>query len=95
MANGDFGDSGVIPGTGTIGQNEEDWADKIMKNPANAQVVMYYGISALSVIGFSMIMYYVLNNYSNTVRGTYWGFVVHQICWWPVGMVWLGIAFWD
>ena len=95
MANDEFGSEGVIPGTGTIGQDEEDWANNIMNDPSNAQVVMYYGISALSVVGFSVIMYFVLNGYSNAVRGTYWGFVIHQICWWPVGMLWIGIAFWD
>ena len=55
-----FGESGVIPGAGGVGNNEEKWVNKIMHDPSSGQVVMYYGITALVLAFLNLILYLTL-----------------------------------
>lgn len=88
--------SAVIPGAGEIGNNEQAWVNKIMKDPENAKVVMYYGISALVLAFVNLIIYLVANN-RNWLIGTAskWWFWIHELIWWPVGIFWIALAFYD
>ena len=47
-----------------------------MHDPSNPKMVMFYGTSALTLAGLSLILYLVFN-YSTTMKGLYWGFVIH------------------
>ena len=90
-----FGSEGVIEGAGTAGQKMADWGDKIMLDPTDAQVVMYYGISAWVLAGLSMILYFSLNNVTWVMANLFWAFIMHMIAWWPVAIIWTALAFWD
>ena len=91
-----FGESGVIPGAGGLGQREQDWVEKIMKDPASGQVVMYYGITAL-VLGVINLLIYLIGGPRNWVVGpaSKWWFWIHELIWWPVGIIWIALAFYD
>ena len=90
-----FGDEGVIEGAGTAGSKMKDWGDKIMKNPTDAQVVMYYGISAWVVAGLALILYFSLNNVTWVMGALYWAFIITELAWWPTAIIWMALAFWD
>ena len=90
-----FGDEGVIEGAGTGGSKMKDWGDKIMKNPTDAQVVMYYGISAWVVAGLALILYFSLNNVTWVMGALYWAFIITELAWWPTAIIWMALAFWD
>ena len=94
MGDGDFGSEGVIPGAGGAGDRTEEWAMDAMKDPSSDKIVMFYGISSICVAVITLIWYLVFN-YANTVRGLYWGFIIHQIIWWPAGIIWIALALWD
>merc|ERR1712151_750631 len=72
-----------------------DWGDNIMNDPSDGQVVMYYGISAWVLVGLSMILYFSLNNVTWVMSSLYWGFIIHQIAWWPTALAWMATSFWD
>ena len=71
-----------------------DYFDEAMLNPTNAKMTMFYGISALCISVITMIWWFTTNQY-NAVAGLYWGFIIHQIVWWPVGIMWIALALWD
>ena len=91
-----FGESGVIPGAGGLGQREQDWVNKIMKDPASGQVVTFYGITALVTGTFNLLIYLIWGS-RNWVVGpaSKWWFWIHELIWWPVGILWIALAFYD
>ena len=91
----EFGSEGVIPGAGTSGSNMIEWGDRIMYDPTDAKVTMYYGISTWVLLGVSMILYFALNNRFWGVANLFKGWEVHMICFWPVSIIWMATAFWD
>ena len=91
-----FGESGVIPGAGGLGNREQEWVEKIMKNPENGQMLMYYGITALVTAVLNLLIYLIWGH-RNWVVGpaSKWWFWIHELIWWPVGILWLALAFYD
>ena len=92
---GTFGDEGVIPGAGTGGEKMLDWGDRIMYDPNDAQVTMYYGVSTWVLLLVSYIMYFSLNEHFWGIANLFKGWEVHMICFWPVSIIWMATAFWD
>lgn len=57
---------------------------------------MYYGITSLSIAGAALIWYLVGSRYSFIIgSGFHWAFWLHEIIWWPVGILWIALSFWD
>lgn len=91
-----FGNEGVIKGAGKAGENQEKWVNDIMNDPDRAQVVMYYGVSALVLASLNLLLYLILQNRSWIINpASKWWFWVHELVWWPVGIIWIAMAFFD
>ena len=67
-----------------------------MGDAGAGQVVMYYGITAL-VLAFLNILVYLIGGHENWVLGkaSYWWFWIHELIWWPVGILWIALAMYD
>ena len=72
----DFGSSGVIEGAGEVGDKTTEWVNEMI--PSDGKAVMIYGVSALSLAGFWMILYFSLSSSSWLMKdGLKWGFWAH------------------
>ena len=67
-----------------------------MKDPASGQVVTFYGITALVTGTFNLLIYLIWGS-RNWVVGpaSKWWFWIHELIWWPVGILWIALAFYD
>ena len=56
---------------------------------------MYYGITSLCIAGSALIWYVVGSRYSFIIGGFNWAFWIHEIIWWPLGILWIALSFYD
>ena len=95
MSDDKFGDEGVIEGAGTAGSKTRDWAEKVLRGGTDAQVNMAYGITAWVTTGLALILYFSLNNVTWVMGALYWAFIITELAWAPVSIIWMSLAFWD
>ena len=75
------------------GQAIEDAFDDITGGMEPAGAVAWYGILALGMAVTSLTLYLLFDG--KRIGAYTWAMYAHQAVWWPVGMVWLTMQFWD
>ena len=94
MSNSDLIQDWDMDRAAAAGEDSIAWAERITGNLTDAKAVMIYGIVAFCLAAATMAVYIPLMH-KNTMIGLQWGFWMHWAIFWPVGVVWMGVSFFD